>query len=319
MHGDITQQEVDAVVNPANTGMRGGGGADGAIHRAGGHAILRDCIERFPNGLPTGDAGWTTAGDLPARWVIHTVGPNFKSGQRDRSLLESCYRRAMEVADELGARVVAFPLISTGAYGWPHRDAIDAAIETIAAVETRVDEVRLVAMDAEMHARVTSRLTLWTPIRILQGVHVLHQRGYHRLRVLPGMSPSGMYWRVAITLSVNMIDDAFLSDCDRDIALHYTTGSLAEFAGREVTVTTTPDEVADFILSALRNVTPTHDDPAYTTWFAELLHSVERTKALPVAYADYFDAGEGWEIGWGSGVKYPRPPRPQAPTEGEQS
>lgn len=318
--GDITQQEVDAVVNPANSGMRGGGGADGAIHRAGGHAILRDCIERFPHGLPTGDAGWTTAGDLPARWVIHTVGPNFKSGQRDRSLLESCYRRAMEVADELGARVVAFPLISTGAYGWPHRDAIDAAIETIAAVETRVDEVRLVAMDAEMHARVTSRLTLWTPIRILQGVYVLHQRGYHRLRVLPGMSPSGMYWRVAITLSVNMIDDASLSDhFDRDIALHYTTGSLAEFAGREVTVTTTPDEVADLILSALRNVTPTHDDPAYTTWFAELLHSVERTKALPVAYADYFDAGEGWEIGWGSGVKYPRPPRPQAPTKGEQS
>lgn len=158
--GDITEQRVDAVVNPANSAMRGGGGADGAIHRAGGAAILRDCIKRFPNGLATGDAGWTTAGDLPARWVIHTVGPNFNAGQTDRSLLESCYRRALEVADELGARVVAFPLISAGAYGWPQRDAIAAAIETIAAVHTRVDEVRLVAFDAGMHEHVLAQLAL---------------------------------------------------------------------------------------------------------------------------------------------------------------
>jgi O-acetyl-ADP-ribose deacetylase (regulator of RNase III) len=97
--------------------MRGGGGVDGAIHRAGGPAILRDCVARFPRGLATGDAGWTTAGDLPARWVIHTVGPNHRAGQRDRALLESCYRRALEVADELGARTVAFPLISAGTAG----------------------------------------------------------------------------------------------------------------------------------------------------------------------------------------------------------
>lgn len=158
VHGDITEQQVDAIVNPANTGMRGGGGADGAIHRAGGSAILHDCIKRFPNGLATGDAGWTTAGDLPARWVIHTVGPNYRAGQRDRSLLESCYRRALEVADELGARVVAFPLISTGAYGWPQHDAVAAAIESIAATETRVAEVRLVAFDSDMYERLRSKL-----------------------------------------------------------------------------------------------------------------------------------------------------------------
>ena len=303
VRGDIAAQEVDAIVVPANTAMRGGGGADGAIHRAGGPAILRDCVKRFPDGLATGDAGWTTAGDLPAKWVIHTVGPNYNTGQRDRSLLESSYRRALEVADELGARIIAFPLIGTGARGWPRRDAIAAAIETIATVNTRVEEVRLVAFDPEIHEQVLRHLALSTPIRILQGVQVLHQRGYHRLRILPGMSPSGMYWRVAITFSDNLDDVAFPHE------LHYSTGGLTEFAGGEVTVTTTPDAVADLILKELPEAGPTNDDPAYIAWFAELIRIVEQTKALPVAYADYFDA-EGWEIGWGSGVTHRRPPRP---------
>jgi O-acetyl-ADP-ribose deacetylase len=156
--GDITEQDVDAIVNAANNAMRGGGGVDGAIHRAGGPAILRDCIARFPDGLATGDAGWTTAGELPARWVIHTVGPNYNAGQRDRSLLTSCYRRALEVADELRARSVAFPLISAGVYGWPRPDAIAAAVETIVAADTHVDEVRVVAFDAAMHDEVRTAL-----------------------------------------------------------------------------------------------------------------------------------------------------------------
>ena len=150
VHGDITQQRVDAVVNAANTRMRGGGGVDGAIHRAGGAAILADCVERFPDGLPTGDAGWTTAGDLPARWVIHVVGPNHNAGQTDRSLLTSCYARALEVAEELGARTVAFPLVSAGIYGWPKDDAIAAAIETFREADARgtpVLEARMVAFD----------------------------------------------------------------------------------------------------------------------------------------------------------------------------
>ena len=119
---------------------------------------MRDCIERFPDGLATGDAGWTTAGDLPARWVIHTVGPNYKAGQRDRSLLESCYRRALEIADELGARSIAFPLISTGSYRWPGHDAIAAAIETIAATDTRVEEVKLVAFGRDAYEAVCEQL-----------------------------------------------------------------------------------------------------------------------------------------------------------------
>src|SRR6187402_2357802 len=103
VEGDITRQDVDAVVNAANTAMRGGGGVDGAIHRAGGPAVLADCVARFPHGLATGDAGWTTAGNMKARWVIHVVGPNFTAGERDRSLLLSCYSRALAVADSLGA------------------------------------------------------------------------------------------------------------------------------------------------------------------------------------------------------------------------
>lgn len=159
VHGDITQQQVDAIVNAANTAMRGGGGVDGAIHRGGGPAILRDCIERFPDGLATGDAGWTTAGNLPAGWVIHTVGPNYRAGQRDRSLLTSCYRRALEVADELGALTVAFPLISAGIYGWPRQDAIAAAIETIAGATTRVEDARIVAFDAGTYDQVYEQLS----------------------------------------------------------------------------------------------------------------------------------------------------------------
>lgn len=145
MRGDITEQHVDAVVNAANNAMRGGGGVDGAIHRAGGPAILADCIARFPHGLATGDAGWTTGGELPARWVIHTVGPNHAAGERDRGLLVSCYNRALEVADELGARSVAFPLISAGVYGWPLEDAVEAAVSTIAAAGSAVEEARIVA------------------------------------------------------------------------------------------------------------------------------------------------------------------------------
>ena len=156
--GDITTQHVDAIVNAANNAMRGGGGVDGAIHRAGGPAILRDCIARFPHGLATGDAGWTTAGDLPAQWVIHTVGPNYAAGQRDRALLESCYRRCLEVADELGVHSIAFPLISAGIYGWPHADAVAAAIETVTTTTTGVREVRLVAFSRGMYEEIVAAL-----------------------------------------------------------------------------------------------------------------------------------------------------------------
>lgn len=156
VQGDITGQEVDAVVNAANRAMRGGAGVDGAIHRAGGPEVLQDCIRRFPHGLATGDAGWTTAGRMPARWVIHVVGPNWGRGERDRSLLTSCYARALAVADELGARTVAFPLVSAGAYAWPKDVAVDAAVSTLRAASTSVEESRLVAFDATTYAALVA-------------------------------------------------------------------------------------------------------------------------------------------------------------------
>lgn len=154
VEGDITRQQVDAIVNAANRAMRGGGGVDGAIHAAGGPSILADCVARFPDGLGTGDAGWTTGGDLPARWVIHVVGPVHGLGSREQ--LTSCYVRALEVADELGARRVAFPLISAGAYGWPREDAIAAAVEVFRTVTTNVAEARMVAFDRPAYDAIRS-------------------------------------------------------------------------------------------------------------------------------------------------------------------
>ena len=156
IEADITTLRVDAIVNAANNAMRGGGGVDGAIHRAGGREVLDDCIARFPDGLATGDAGWTTAGEMPAIWVIHVVGPNYTAGQQDRSLLTSCYSRALAVADELGARSVAFPLVSAGIYGWPKDDAIAAAVETLRSTATQVEEARLVAFDAHTYTALVT-------------------------------------------------------------------------------------------------------------------------------------------------------------------
>jgi O-acetyl-ADP-ribose deacetylase (regulator of RNase III) len=151
VRGDITEQDVDAVVNAANSSLMGGGGVDGAIHRKGGPAILEECkrlrTERYPDGLPTGDAVATTAGDLPARWVIHTVGPVYAKGEDRSGLLASCHTASLRVADEIGAHTVAFPAISTGVYGYPLEEAAPVALEAVRKADSRVHEARFVLFD----------------------------------------------------------------------------------------------------------------------------------------------------------------------------
>lgn len=165
LRGDITTISVDAIVNAANSTLLGGGGVDGAIHRAGGAEILAACRElratTLPNGLPAGEAVATTAGRLPARWVIHTVGPVWSPAEDRSATLVSCYRESLRVADELGARTVAFPAVSAGAYGWPMDDAARIATSTVAATATSVEQVVFVlfggtattAFEAALRAR----------------------------------------------------------------------------------------------------------------------------------------------------------------------
>ena len=150
VQADITTLDVDAIVNAANNRMRGGGGVDGAIHRAAGPGLLAECVERFPSGLATGAAGWTTGHRLPARWVIHVVGPVYDGTGSNRHQLVSCYTSALEVADSLMAEhrlpdfTVAFPLVSAGVYGWPLEDAVAVQVSTLRATPTRVSRSVLV-------------------------------------------------------------------------------------------------------------------------------------------------------------------------------
>jgi O-acetyl-ADP-ribose deacetylase (regulator of RNase III) len=148
VEGDITEQHVDAIVNAANSSLLGGGGVDGAIHSRGGQAIVEECRQlrasRYPQGLPTGEAVVTTAGKLPARWVIHTVGPIYEPDVDQADLLRRCYTSALAVADELAAATVAFPLMSAGIFGWPVEDAVRQALTALGAAETSVAEARLV-------------------------------------------------------------------------------------------------------------------------------------------------------------------------------
>ena len=167
--GDITRVAADAIVNAANSSLLGGGGVDGAIHRSGGPEILAACrglrAGTYPDGLPAGQAVATTAGRLPATWVIHTVGPVYSSREDRSALLASCYRESLRVAAELGARTIAFPAVSAGVYGWPADDAARIAVTTVHA--------------ATEHPTLTeARFVLFTPD--------MYQQFHHALAALPG-------------------------------------------------------------------------------------------------------------------------------------
>jgi O-acetyl-ADP-ribose deacetylase (regulator of RNase III) len=160
--GDITRVHADAIVNAANSSLMGGSGVDGAIHRAGGPAILEECRQlrdsRYGRGLPTGQAVATTAGRLPARWVVHTVGPVYSAAEDRSALLASCYRECLRVADELGAASIAFPAVSAGVFGWPAASAAEIAVSTVRATATKVEDVRFVLFNDEVYAAFESAM-----------------------------------------------------------------------------------------------------------------------------------------------------------------
>lgn len=156
VRGDITAQQVDAIVNAANSSLLGGGGVDGAIHRRGGPEILAACREirrtRHPHGLPVGQAVATVAGRLPARWVIHTVGPVWTPREDRSALLAACHTNALRLAAELGARTIAFPAISTGVYGYPLDEAAPVAVAAAQAAGGDLEEIRFVTFGEEAYA-----------------------------------------------------------------------------------------------------------------------------------------------------------------------
>jgi O-acetyl-ADP-ribose deacetylase (regulator of RNase III) len=153
--GDITNERSDAIVNAANSTLLGGGGVDGAIHRRGGPAILAQCralrASVYPDGLPAGQAAVTGGGELPARWVIHTVGPVYSAHEDRSATLASCYSASLAAADQIGARTVAFPAVSAGIYGWPAHDAARIALSAVSQARTGVEEARFVLFTGDMH------------------------------------------------------------------------------------------------------------------------------------------------------------------------
>src|SRR5689334_24993860 len=160
--GDITRERADAIVNAANSSLLGGGGVDGAIHRRGGPTILTECLElrktSHTGGLPAGQAVATTAGDLDARWVIHTVGPVYSAREDRSAVLASCYEQSLKAADELGARVVAFPAVSAGIYGWPAGDAARIALTTVSRTPSQLEEARFVLFTEDVLAAFSTVL-----------------------------------------------------------------------------------------------------------------------------------------------------------------
>ncbi|SRR5690625_2134608 len=162
VQGDITEQDVDAVVNAANSSLLGGGGVDGAIHRAAGPRLLEECMElrrtELPDGLPVGRAVPTAGYDLPARWVIHTVGPNRHRGETDPALLAACYTSSLDVADAVGAATVAFPAVSAGVYGWDPAEVARVAVDAVRGWSGNVELVRFVLFGEDVLAAFRAAL-----------------------------------------------------------------------------------------------------------------------------------------------------------------
>ncbi|KAB3523073.1 hypothetical protein GC425_02990 [Corynebacterium sp. zg254] len=315
--GDITTQDVDAIVNASDHRMHDDGGV-GATYQVAGPGSLEECKIHFPDGKDSGNAGWTSGYNLPARFVIHTSVPSYQAGQTDRTLLESVYRGCLALADKLGVESIAFPLIGPGLYGWPVEDALNVAVEVLSTNASNVKEIRIVTQDQFNHSKLERQLGRLTWLRLLQGVAVLHQRGFEGVRIYPGMRPTGLNWQLLITSQEYFkprehfkprysSENEFVPDWEAP-ALRYNTVAGARVGNGYVTTATTPDEAADIILQELPLLAKKFDDREYVVWFEGLLAVVTGLKRVPIAHAEYFE--EDGKVKIGGDILFPAPPIP---------
>lgn len=308
--GDITTQDVDAIVNPTNTEMRPGGGVDRAIHDAAGPGLLEEVRSRFPTGLAVGDAGWTHGGRLAARYVIHTVGPLQPTSKKSEQLLASCYRRCLQIADELGIQTIAFPVIGVGSYGWPGNKAIPIEARTLMESPPSVSRIMIIASDEVIRDQVLACLINKAWLRLLQGVRVLHERGFEGVRVWAGFGPVGG-WRIQIT-DVDYMKK--LPDSEIYIAREYRSDRVywnrwgAQVGKTLITNLTTPGEVADLLLGEVPYLAQKKSDPEYVVWYQALVSVCEGLEAQPWTSSDWVTP-PGWGIG--QKVVFPYPPAPK--------
>ena len=321
--GNIALQDVGAVVNPANRAMRGDAGTksvEGAIYAASGPRLLDHVRRAFPRWLPVGAAAVTPGFDLAAKHIVHIVVPTRQTKEDSSEALVAAYKEALRAASEAEAKTIALPILGAGFNRWTFDASVRAAIEALSAPPSGIAEVVLVVKTEEDSRLIDRLLSEMTGLRLLQGVGILHRRGFEQVGVLPGISPNGSSWRLAIASMSNCEDFTWERPALRVVRYGTAGGSEVNVwendrrvATHHVNVFSTPEETADLILAALGSLEPAAC-PSYAIWYAALLSVCEGLHALPVSYAEFYER-DGWEIvgypdAYGGEIVFTKPPKP---------
>lgn len=319
--GNVALQEVDAVVNPANKRMRGDFGAqsvESAIYAASGPQLAAHVRKAFPDGLSVGETGTTPGFDLPAGHIVHVVVPRHQQHQEGSEALVAAYEKSLQAASDVGAQSLALPILGAGFNGWPLEVSVKAALEALRSLPPQLSEVTLVAGDESRAEAVEMGLSEAVPLRLLQGVGVLHRKGYGQVGIFPSISPNGVSWRLPIKAVPRCEDFGWETGGGRVVRYGTAGGTKVDIwedhtrIGRlRLTSLSTPEDAANLILAGLGPLKPTAC-PGYEIWYAALLSVCEGLGALPISYADFYDR-DGWEIigypdDYGGQIVFPRPP-----------